>query len=379
MTSLAVPDTTPRRVVVASVPAGHVYVRHLAPESGDGPVRLVDPPPLGVRRAPSGQWWPPAMLDPGWVDTHGHGLDVFHLHFGFDALASRDLERIVAALRRTATPLVYTVHDLRNPHHPDRAAHDALLDVLVPAADALVTLTPGAADEIARRWGRDALVVPHPHVVPFDTMREVREARDVRADRPFRVGLHLKSLRASMDPVAVLPTLVDTVADLPDAVLQVNAHRDVLDPAGARHDAGLARLLRGYLDAGRLELEVHDYLSDAALFSYLARLDVSVLPYRFGTHSGWLETCRDLGTTVVAPSCGYYADQGPVLGYRLDEDGYDPATLAAAVRRAHAERPDLGTTVADRRRQRQDVADAHDRLYRSLLSTTADTTTAGRA
>ncbi len=367
MTSLAVPDTTLRRVVVASVPAGHVYVRHLAPESGDGPTRLVDPPPLGVRRAPTDQWWPPAMLDPGWIDAHGAGLDVFHVHFGFDALAPRDLEQIVAALRRTATPLVYTVHDLRNPHHPDRAAHDALLDVLVPAADALVTLTPGAAAEIDRRWGRDATVLPHPHVVPFRTMREVRTHAGARVDRPFRVGLHLKSLRASMDPVAVLPTLVETVADLPDAVLQVNAHRDVLDPAGARHDPALARLLRGYVDAGRLELEVHDYLSDADLFSYLAQLDVSVLPYRFGTHSGWLETCRDLGTTVVAPSCGYYADQGPVLGYRLDEDGYDPATLADAVRRAHTERPDLGTTVADRRRQRQDVADAHDAIYRSLL------------
>jgi hypothetical protein len=197
-------------------------------------------------------------------------------------------------------------------------------------------------------------------------MAEVRRRGRDLVGRPFRVGLHLKSLRASMDPLAVLPTLVETVADLPGAVLQVNAHRDVLDPTGPRHDRVLADLLRGHAERGALELEVHDYLSDRDLFSYLGQLDVSVLPYRFGTHSGWLETCRDLGTTVIAPSCGYYAEQGPVLGYRLDEDGYDPATLADAVRRAHAERPELGTTVADRRRQRQDVADAHARLYRSL-------------
>lgn len=371
VTHTAVHDAPARPVVVASVPAGHVYVQHLAPEAGDGPVRLPDPPPLGVA-AGSQQWWPPAMLDPGWIEDHHDQIDVFHLHFGFDALSPDELRRIVDALRRCGTPLVYTVHDLRNPHHPDRAAHDAQLDVLVPAADALITLTTGAAAEIRRRWGREALVLPHPHVVPFRTMRGTRAMREVLrrgpSPHPFRVGLHLKSLRASMDAVAVLPTLVGTVAGLSDTVLQVNAHRDVLEPLGPRHDAVLAALLRGYADTGLLDLHVHDYLSDAELHDYLAGLDVSVLPYRFGTHSGWLEACRDLGTTVVAPTCGYYADQGPVLTYGHDEAGYDAGSLAAAVRRAHVERTDLGAGVAERRRQRQRVAAEHDHLYRSLMT-----------
>jgi glycosyltransferase involved in cell wall biosynthesis len=360
-----------RATTVASVPSGHVYVRHLSPESGGGPVRLPDPPPLGVRRPVSQQWWPPAMLDEAWVDAHADEIDVFHLHFGFDALDPADLERVVAALRRRSVPFVYTVHDLRNPHHVDRTAHDAQLDVLVPAADALITLTPGAAQEIARRWGRSAHVLPHPHVVPLETMRRAHAARDVRSRgrgaRPFRVGLHLKSLRASMAPELVLPTLVETVADLPGAVLQVNAHRDVFEPDGQRYDADLARLVREHADAGRLELHVHDYLSDDALHAYFASLDVSVLPYRFGTHSGWLEACRDLGTTVAAPGCGYFAEQGPVLRYTLDEDHYDPESLAAAVRRAHAERPAWGASVAERRQQRAEVAAAHDALYRGLV------------
>ena len=38
---------------------------------------------------------------------------------------------------------------------------------------------------------------------------------------------------------------------------------------------------------------------------------MSVLPYRFGTHSGWLEACFDLGTAVIAPSCGFYRQQHP--------------------------------------------------------------------
>jgi len=75
-------------------------------------------------------------------------------------------------------------------------------------------------------------------------------------------------------------------------------------------------------------------LGDAELWTYLAGLDVSVLPYRFGTHSGWLEACRDLGTTVIVPSCGYFAEQGPVVTYVHDEDDYDGGSLQSAVEEA---------------------------------------------
>jgi glycosyltransferase involved in cell wall biosynthesis len=356
----------PRVLTVASVPAGHVYVRHLAPESGPGGVvRLADPDPDRPGRSAVQKWWPPVMLRPEWVREHD--VDVFHLQFGFDACSPAQLAELVATLRERGTPYVHTAHDLRNPHHESRAAHDAQLDVLLPAADAIVTLTPGAAAEIARRWGREAIVLPHPHVVELDTAARIRAQRE-REPRPeFRIGLHVKSLRASMDPLRLLPTLVETKRSLPGAVLQVNAHRDVLDDDGARYDARLAGLLRRHAEAGDLELEVHDFLPDDELWRYLASLDVSVLPYRFGTHSGWLEACRDLGTTVVAPSCGYFAEQGPVLGYIHDEESFDPDTLAAAVTRAYEERPRWGASLDERRAQRAGVAAAHERLYRSLV------------
>ncbi|MFC0223287.1 glycosyltransferase family 1 protein [Nocardioides zeicaulis] len=353
--------------MVASVPSGHVYVRHIAPEDGSGPLRLPDPRPRGVAAA-SQQWWPPVMLEADWVEQHD--FDVFHLHFGFDARTVAELEDLVAALRRRGKPLVLTVHDLRNPHHQDRAAHDAQLDVLVPAADALVTLTPGAAAEIRARWGREALVVPHPHVVPFETMRRTAAMREVRSrgarEREFRVGLHVKSLRAGMHPHPLVPVLVDAVRDLPGAVLQVNGHRDVLEPGGARYDAALAEALRDHAARGEIDLHVHDFLDDDALWAYLSSLDVSVLPYRFGTHSGWMEACRDLGTAVIAPSCGYYADQGPVLSYGHDERGLDAAGLVDAVRAAYSGHVEPGPTVEERRIQRAQVAAAHDALYRSL-------------
>ena len=351
-------------LTVASVPSGHVYVRHLAPLDGRGAVRLPDPDPGRPDKPAGATWWPPVMLDPEWARQAD--LDVFHLHFGFDACSPERLEKLTRVLRGRGRPFVFTVHDLRNPHHHDRRLHDEQLDVLVPAADALITLTPGAAGEIEARWGREPVVVPHPHVVELPTISRALEVRPRWRHRPFRVGLHLKSLRANMDPMRILPTLVETVAGLDDAVLQVNCHRDVLDPDGARRDEELSAWLRREAAARRLELEVHDYYSDDDLWSYLASLELSVRPYTFGTHSGWLEACRDLQTTVLAPSCGYYADQGPILTYTNDGDSFDADSLRDAVVRAHTERPRWGATVDERTEQRREIARAHEQLYRQV-------------
>jgi hypothetical protein len=351
----AAADPSDERLVVASVPADHAYIRHLGPEDDTGPTRLPDPDPDDPSRSAQQRWWPPVMLEPSWVRTHR--FDLLHVHFGFDARRPRDLVQLTTALRERGRPLVFTVHDLRNPHHAIRDQHDAQLDVLVEHADALVTLTPGAAEEIRRRWGREARVIPHPHVVEFRQMEIAAACRARRRTEQFRVGLHVKSVRACMDPLAVLPVLVETVARLPHAVLQVDAH----------WDTGIERELEAAGRHAHVDLRMHDYFDDASFVSYLNSLDVSVLPYRFGTHSGWLEACRDLGTTVIAPTCGFYAEQGPVLSYDMDEDGFDARSLAAAVTKAYDERPQLGATVPERRRQRAAIAAAHGELYRTVM------------
>jgi hypothetical protein len=351
------------RLKVASVPSGHVYVRHLSPAGGTDPVeRLRDPDPDDPRRSAQQRWWPPVMLRPDWAESAD--IDVFHVQFGFDTCTPEVLHELVDVLRRRGIPLVFTVHDLRNPHHRDRREHDAQLDVLVPAADAVITLTRGAAAEIARRWGVEAIVLPHPHVVGLAQAQALRERP---RSGPWPEGLHVKSLRASMDPLRVLPTLVEQVASMPDARLLVNGHRDVLAEGGARRDAELATWLRDAEARGDLELRIHDYLSDDELWSYLAALDVSVLPYRFGTHSGWLEACRDLGTTVVAPDCGYFADQGPIRTYAMGEDRFDPDSLRSALHAARTD-PPPPADLAARAVQRDEVAAAHLAVYRRVLA-----------
>ncbi|MBW5422050.1 glycosyltransferase [Streptomyces sp. BG9H] len=356
------PAHASHRIRVASVPAGHVYVRHCSIPESDGVIRLRDPRPNGAPST-SQRWWPPVMLDPAWVSEHHEDFDVFHLHFGFDAQSPAQLSALAEALRRHGKPFVYTVHDLRNPHQPDPAIHDAALDVLVPAADRLITLTPGAARVIDDRWGRTAVVLPHPHVVELPRLGQARPHRD-----RFRIGVHAKSLRPNMSVLPVVRVLAEAAAELPGAELQVNLHHDVADVSSPAHAPALVNELRDLADRGRLTLQVHDYFDDDQLWDYLTSLDLSVLPYLFGTHSGWLEACHDLGTAVAAPDCGFYAQQRPCLTYGHTQDGgLDEESLRKAVLTAFDERPAPRATVRRRAQERADLAAAHYALYDDVL------------
>lgn len=308
---------------IASLPCDHPYVRHLAPVGGDPDVvRLPDPPVPG---APAGQWWPSPLLEPSWWHAHADEVDVLHVHFGVEHRTADELRALTALLRTLGVPLVLTVHDLTCPHLTDQAPYHAALDVLVPAAAAVLTLTSGAATEIARRWGREAVVLPHPHVVPLARIAAPRPASDALV-----VGLHAKP-RANNDPEAVRLELERAVAWLPGTRLAASPDRR---------------------------------LSDDELWDHLAGLDVLVLAYRSGTHSGFVEACHDLGTTVVAPRVGHLAEQQPLVTYDLGV----PGSLTAALREVHATRPRWQADPADRAAQRATLAAAHAAVYRGVLS-----------
>ncbi|WP_197381154.1 glycosyltransferase [Mycolicibacterium mengxianglii] len=352
---------------VASVPASHVYVRHLGDLDGaDGVVRLPDPVPADGRTVPGG-WWPPLMLEPGWVTDNHHRFDVFHVHFGFDAISPQALAEVMQELKMHNKPLVYTVHDLRNPHHHEPVAHRERQDVLVAAASALITLTSGAAQVISQQWGRSATVLPHPHVLDSGRMETPR-----RQPEPFVVALHVKSRRANMDPLPVLDTLAEAVAGLPGAVLQINVHDEVFEPGNHWYAPEFGAALLDYGSLPHVRVHVLPYFTEDELWDYLSSVRVSVLPYRFGTHSGWLEACYDLGTEVIAPSCGFYREQRPCGEYGFAEDGFDPDSLHRAVAKAHfrwaAGQPAPRATWSQRRAERAVLGRAHREIYAQVLA-----------
>ncbi|MCH1868715.1 glycosyltransferase family 1 protein [Nocardioides sp. CFH 31398] len=363
-----------RPIEVVSVPAGHPYVQQ-AIAAGTDVVLRPDPDPDDPTRPATGRWWPPVALDPTWVADQA--FDVLHLHFGYDDRSPAELGRLADVLDAKGVPLVLTLHDLRNPHHEDPALLQAQLDVLVPRAADLVTLTEAAADVVADRWGRRPLVLPHPHLVDLGAMAEIRAERRRRAEElpaPV-VGLAIKELRRSSDPLRLLPTLVDVVRRHPAARLRVTVHEEVRHPDRLDRDPAACAVVEALDDLAHdpggehVDVVWHERLSDADLWRELAGQHVAVLPYRHGTHSGWLEACHDVGTRVLAPSSGCYGSQGADAVFTADEDSVDTDSLAEALTGLLRQPSDVlaGDEPSQRATQREAVARAHGELYAAVL------------
>ena len=347
----AVRRTDDHRPAVLSIPAGHPYMRAVSAAMADAVVTLPDP---------TTPWWPHPALEPGWIAEHADSIDVAHLHFGFDHVCPVRLAAWCDELDGAGIPLVHTIHDLRNPHHADPSRHDLHLELLVARAAHLFTLTDAAAETVARRHGRRPEVVAHPGVLWGERV-------GLAPVEPGLVGIHLGPLRCNVVDAASVAAAAAAAAHRRGGHVVV----DVDTGAGAHRPDGPAELdaLDRLAAAGDVTVEVRPPLSDAALAKYLGRLHVAVLPYRFGSHSGWLEACRDAGTTVVAPSCGFYADQwADVISYHHDERrGLDAESLTEAVAEALSRPPPEPSDWSWRDRQRREVALAHVAAYCRVL------------
>ena len=324
------PTLTEVPIRVATIPFSDPYVDVVLP----GDVVRVGPP---AARSP----W----LDVAHLEAHAPEIDVLHLHTGYAESTELAGECWAETIRRTGVPLVVTVHQLRA--EATQAQYDAHLAAVLSTAEVVLTLTPGAADEIAERFGRTAIVVAHPSAaVPHPELGAERGLVGLRLGRPSS---------AAPDPDALVR------AALSGAVSGGGRLRVLVDADGPCPDTVVAEL------AGRGEVELVRYARDEWP-AQLQQLHVAVLPEPCGTHSRDLEICRDVGTRVVVPGCGWFADQwADVVGYGTDErGGPDAVSLSAAVGAALARPIVPPADRAWRSAQQAAVVRVHADVYRQV-------------
>lgn len=315
---------------VLSIPAEHVYPQAIKPEG----VSFHPDPDI------DGHWWPHPALEAQWWDTP-RDVDLVHIHFGYEHRTPSQLQDLVDAL---PVPLVVTVHDLDNPHLTDpvdQERHRANVGVLVRAAHQVITLTETAATTIAQRYGReDVAVVGHPAVV--------KHMPDVEANAD--AAIFLKSLRANAVADAAFYRAIADFVPLTVYMHDVDATRELSEELS---------LIDGITPV------THAPFDDADLHSAVAGHRVCILPYVRGTHSGWLEMCRDLGVSVAVPDCGCYASQADapeaVSVYRTG-DGADAGRVAAQLLAAEPV-PYRG----DREMQLRAIKQIHAGIYAAAL------------
>jgi hypothetical protein len=298
-----------------------------------------------VRVGPSGD---PSPWLSGWhLTAHADDVDVVHLHTGFGHLAEAELERWTEGVRRLGVPLVVTVHHLRDPADPGSPRHDAHLRAVLATAEVVLALTPGAADVIAERFGRTAIVVACPALaVPEPELGAERGLVGLRLDPPSP---------AAPEPVALVR------AALSGAVSGGGRLRVLVA------DGPVPPVVTTLAERGELEVE---HRAAGRWAAQLQQLHVAVLPEQCGTHSRDLEVCRDVGTRVVAPRCGWFTEQwADVVPYGTDERcGPDPVSLSAAVAAALTRPMPRPADRAWRREQAAAVARVHRDVYRQVAA-----------
>ncbi|WP_010542240.1 hypothetical protein [Dietzia alimentaria] len=350
------------------MPAGHDYVRHAVGTAvGTSAVHLLDDPILDP--SDPARWWPHPALEAAERPGVLGGADVVHVHFGYEHRTPEQVAGFVSAVRDRGLALVVTVHDLTNPHETDPTAHLERTGHLVRGADAVITLTCGAATEIGRLWGVDARVIPHPRLLPAGVTEPHRLRHLEGLDGPSpagrrSVGVMLGSLRSGIAAEELLPRLADALPDGVDLVAMVrsDALSAARDPGHARHAAALTLDLLHARE--HVRLLPHEHLDDDELCRTLAGFDALVLPHRHGTHSGWLELCRDLGVPPVIPEIGHLLEQwGSPAG------SYDPGQRGLTGLRDALQTALTSSTVPPRAAEAEDgaVAAAHAEVYRDAL------------
>lgn len=322
------------RIRVGAVPASTAYVQ------------AVLPPEAVIVAAETSRGW----LDAEYLEASAADVDVLHLHDHPAELSIAELERWTETVRRLGIPLVVTVHQLQEPACSIGGRHDEALATLLATAEMVLTLTSGAADEIAERFGRTPIVVAHPSLAT--------PVADLGAERGL-VGLVLgRRACAVADPV-VLARAALSGAISGGGRLRVVAEPWAVGPA-----------LRRLAEEQDVELVVHPGPTAEDWPAQLQQLHVAVLPESCGTHSPDLEICRDVGTRVVAPSCGWFADQwSDVVSYSDDEEqGFDPVSLTAAVSAALTRPAPRPADREWRTQQRAAVQRVHAEVYARVVA-----------
>ncbi|GAA1351799.1 glycosyltransferase [Falsarthrobacter nasiphocae] len=332
---------------VVTIPESHPYIEAVLGSRHVEHVRHSVRPPA----EPRSPWAPSLALNGAWVEGNADRFDVAHVHFGFEGFELEEITAFIRALARVGKSLFVTVHDLENPQLPleEQGAYRAKLAALVRAADQVLTLTPGAAREIHERWGVRAVVVAHPpqfHTasapLPDLVAQLLGPTGGPAAERPsgtapasvvgqegraLRAGALVKDARPNLDLTA-LASLARAVDDDAGWRLEILHHGRFR----AGREAAAAELLAAVELLERVTAVERGRLEDGELIAWVASLDLLVLPYGHGTHSGLLELANDLGTRVLLTRAGHFGDQRP--GLNIVADLAEPSEAAAALAEA---------------------------------------------
>jgi beta-1,4-mannosyltransferase len=251
----------------------------------------------------------------GWMWRHRH-IDVLHLHwielFFLYPESWRSLKRWLSVMlglvlaRLWGVCLVYTVHNLEQ--HEGRRRHLVRWGtwLLLRLCHGVHVHALGAAEQLARDWGRTSgvHVIPHGNYVdayPNQVSRaEARRALDLPEDEASSPALVYLSL-GRVRPYKGLEALIQAFRAMedPDAILLI---------AGEAQEPDYRQELLALAQSDPRIRPHLAFVPDDDLQRYFGACDVCVLPYEHVTTSGAAILAFSFGTPIIAPAIGCFRE-----------------------------------------------------------------------
>jgi hypothetical protein len=353
---------------VAHLPATTPYARKLAPAGISVANRADEASELPIDLTFA------ALADGGSAD-----FEILHVH-SVEFASEAEISRAVEGCRARRQGFVATVHDLSPAYESPDSSFETKVDLVCTQASSVITLTTGAAERLrrtfaGRRWLERVTVIPHGWVIPAGSVQHHARA----ADQPVRYGL-LGVFRPNRD---VWTAIVNWYYALQGEQATLTLFTRAFEPRRL-HDPALraAEILEfAHARQPRVRIVVRPHPTDADVASFMREIDVLLLPYTSGSHSGQLELAFDAGVLPLTADVGLLreqaADAAPYVRHQpvwFDwSDGavwrygrrFCEALLEAHARALAAPAWQAEALDAWRLAQHETILEAHARIYAS--------------
>lgn len=282
---------------VLHIPARTPYARKLVPD-GVSIVNETQSSGVEIPRDASFQW----LASQSSYDF----FDLLHIH-SVELTPLETLHMALERCKRDKKGIVLTVHDTKPVFSQDSVAHNIALKMCVEAGAQTSTLTKGAQKEIESDLGiasSNITVIPHGAVLPVDD-HKWHLGRQSNDSLTCIFGMY-GGFRPNRD---LLTPSVNIAFGLPELDAKLVILTRAISPIEVRQNEEMRMLIQLANSSKRIDLRIFPFPSDNQIAEFLLGVDILIMPYRWGTHSGQLELAFDLGVVPVISDVGYYCDQ----------------------------------------------------------------------